>query len=73
MELTQTEFQIKLIQLAEKDFRVKWALELVSYDFDKLEKEFQDYIFKKLGIIKVYTIKKYIIDEKSNSKNKNKT
>lgn len=65
MELSQTEFMTKLVQFAERNWKLKKLLEIVNYDFDKLGENIQKLVFKELGITKVYIIKKYIVDEKA--------
>ena len=65
MELSQSEFQTKLIQLSMKHNGLKKVLEEVHYNFEELDEWTQKMVFKELGITKVYTIKKYIIDKSS--------
>jgi hypothetical protein len=47
---------------------VKKVLEKVSYDFEQLDDRTQNLLLRELGIKKIYTIKKYLIDEKKDKR-----
>ena len=65
MEISDSEFTTKLVEFAQRNWKVKKLLEDVDYNFDKLTENIKKLIFKEFGITKVYTIKKYIIDKRA--------